>query len=154
MNSEIASPPLGDEARRQAGLILRCLQAGKLLDAQCIATPSTGVAVHELRIEDGLSTVRLVYRVDDDALVLAAFFQGLPRRTPTHVTAIAKARLRVYDDDETPDRETQDGWVEGDYGEFLGLSEEQVALVEIKFDLVQALNGERVATLAELRTIS
>jgi predicted XRE-type DNA-binding protein len=35
------------------------------------------------------------------------------------------------------------GWVEGDYGDFLGLSDEDRALVEMKAQLVSALRTER-----------
>ena len=48
-----------------------------------------------------------------------------------------------------PDRKksrlAKQGWVEGDYGDFLGLTDEERAFVEMKAQLVQALRKEREA---------
>lgn len=37
------------------------------------------------------------------------------------------------------------GWVEGDYSDFLGLSDEEVAFVEMKHQLVEAFKKERAS---------
>ncbi len=40
---------------------------------------------------------RIVYRIDDDAIVLAAVFKKQTRRTPNVVLATCRRRLRDYD---------------------------------------------------------
>jgi len=55
----------------------------------------------ELKIRDGPArkTWRILYRVDDDAVVLAVIFAKTSRRTPQHVIETARERFKRYDEE-------------------------------------------------------
>ena len=59
--------------------------------------PSVGPGVHELRVRDAGHSWRLVYRIDPDAIVIAAVFakQSKPRQQREFDSA--KRRLKTYD---------------------------------------------------------
>jgi phage-related protein len=59
--------------------------------------PSIGPSCHELRIPDAGVTWRIVYRVDDDAVVIAEVFPKKQQATPVRVIRVSKDRLRRYD---------------------------------------------------------
>lgn len=59
--------------------------------------PGVGRRCHELRISDADRTWRIIYRVDQDAIVIAEVFQKTTPRTPMRVIATCKRRLRAYD---------------------------------------------------------
>lgn len=62
--------------------------------------PSIGRRCHELRINDERSTWRIVYRVDEDAMVILEFFSKKTQQTPKSVIDACKRRLRDYDREE------------------------------------------------------
>ena len=99
LRGEVKTPPFSKEARLGAGYLLRRLQRGeKLVMPHSRPMPGIGPRCHELRIVDGTSTWRIVYRADPDAVIIAEVFQKKTSRTPKRVIAICKARLREYDD--------------------------------------------------------
>ena len=99
LNVEIKTPPLGEEARRHAGLLLRLLQAGDTLQMpDSRPMPSIGQRVHELRVRDGSRDWRIVYRIDVDAIVIVEVFQKKTQTTPKRVINTSQERLREYDD--------------------------------------------------------
>jgi phage-related protein len=51
----------------------------------------------ELRIPDGEHTWRIVCRLDPDAVVIAEVFGKKTHKTPQHVIATCRRRLREYD---------------------------------------------------------
>jgi phage-related protein len=55
-----------------------------------------GSNCHELRIDDGDITWRILYHIDSDALVILEVFQKKTRTTPKPVMEVAKKRLRAY----------------------------------------------------------
>lgn len=57
-----------------------------------------GRRCHELRINDEDKTWRIVYRIDEDAIVIADVFAKKTQSTPKRALENAKARLRKYDD--------------------------------------------------------
>ena len=59
--------------------------------------PSIGVRCHELRVKDGNRTWRVVYRVEEDAIVILDVFSKKTRATPKHVIDRCKRRLRRYE---------------------------------------------------------
>jgi len=61
--------------------------------------PSIGRNCHELRINDETSTWRVVYRIDDDAIVIVAVFPKKTAQTPKAVIDACRRRLRSYDDE-------------------------------------------------------
>lgn len=99
LHGEVKTPPWSAEARREAGFLLRRLQLGDLLSLPASRPmPSIGAAVHELRIKDASAEWRIVYRIDEDAIVIAEVFGKKTRATPAAVIATCKLRLRRYDD--------------------------------------------------------
>jgi phage-related protein len=60
--------------------------------------PSIAPRCHELRIPDETVTWRLLYRVDNDAIVIADVFSKKSPRTPAEVIANCRRRLRHYDE--------------------------------------------------------
>jgi len=59
--------------------------------------PSIGARGHELRIPDEGATWRLVYRLDDDAVVIVDVFSKKTPRIPVRVIESCRDRLRRYD---------------------------------------------------------
>jgi phage-related protein len=102
LHGEITTPPLSAAARLTAGYLLRRLQRGELLSMpHSRPMPSIGRNCHELRINDENSTWRVVYRIDDDAIVIAAVFSKKTAQTPKAVIDACRHRLRNYDDEKS-----------------------------------------------------
>ena len=59
--------------------------------------PSIGRRCHELRVPDIDHTWRIVYRIDEDAIVILEVFAKKSRETPRAVIAACRKRLRDYD---------------------------------------------------------
>ncbi len=59
--------------------------------------PSIGPRCHELRINDKQRTWRIIYRIDEDAIVLLEVFAKQTNQTPTQVIETCRGRLRDYD---------------------------------------------------------
>ncbi len=59
--------------------------------------PVIGPRCHELRINDATGTFRIMYRVDQDAVVILDVFRKKTPRTPGTVIEACKRRLRDYD---------------------------------------------------------
>ena len=98
LHGEIRTPPLSSEARRSAGFLLRLVQEGEVLSMpHSRPMPSIGPRCHELRIPDQGVTWRIVYRVDDDAVVIVEVFKKKTQATPTNVIEVCQTRLREYD---------------------------------------------------------
>ena len=87
-------------------MLLRRLQRGEALGLpQSRPMPVIGRRCHELRIVDETSTWRIVYRTDDDAVVVVEVFAKKTAATPRRVIASCRRRLRAYDvaaDNEEP----------------------------------------------------
>jgi phage-related protein len=97
---EIKTPPLTGNARIEAGFLLRRLQRGELLSMpQSRPMPSIGKRCHELRIVDKNHTWRVMYRIDDDAIVVLEVFSKKTRETPDSVLKNCRERLKNYDSD-------------------------------------------------------
>jgi phage-related protein len=95
---EIKTPPFSGAARLEAGLLLRRLQRGENLGLpHSRPMPSVGVRCHELRVRDQNKNWRIIYRIDDDAIVIAEVFNKTTRTTPAGVLANCQRRLRLYD---------------------------------------------------------
>jgi len=75
LKGEVRTPPFSKEARLVAGFLLRRLQQGdKLSLPQSRPMPSIGRRCHELRIVDQHNNWRIIYRIDDDAIIIADIF--------------------------------------------------------------------------------
>jgi phage-related protein len=95
---EVKSPPFSASARLEAGILLRRLQTGEAIGLPH-SRPMNGIAphCHELRIRDEHRSWRIVYRLDDDAIVIVAVFKKTTRQTPEAVVTACRRRLRAYD---------------------------------------------------------
>jgi len=94
----VKTPPFSPAARREAGLLLRQLQRGdKLSMPHSRPMPTIGRRCHELRIPDEDTTWRIVYRIDDDAIVILEIFAKKDRKIPRIVIEKCKKRISDYD---------------------------------------------------------
>ncbi len=97
MDGEVRSPPFSDEARLEAGYLLRRLQKGQALGMpHSRPMPSIGRRCHELRIVDSDKTWRIVYFTDEDAVVILDVFAKKSRTTPKRVLEVCASRLKLY----------------------------------------------------------
>ncbi len=98
MHGEVKTPPFSKLARLQAGCLLRLLQRGEKI-AMPHSRPMTSIGrrCHELRIPDDKLSWRIVYRIDEDAIVIAEVFSKKTGKTPKSVIDTCKTRLREYD---------------------------------------------------------
>ncbi len=98
LHGEIKTPPLSDNARIEAGFLLRRLQRGENLSLPHVRPmPSIGARCYELRINDANQTWRILYRVDSDAIVILEVFNKKTRATPKSVVQTCQQRLKEYD---------------------------------------------------------
>jgi phage-related protein len=94
---EVKTPPFSDEARIEAGFLLRRLQRGdKLAMPHSRPIPAVGRACHELRIVDENITWRIMYFADTDAIVILDVFKKKTQSTPQRVIDLCKDRLGRY----------------------------------------------------------
>lgn len=99
-DGEVRTPPFSREARLEAGLLLRRLQAGENIGLpQSRPMPSIGARCHELRVRDENRNWRIIYRADSDAVIVAEVFAKTTRQTPQSVINICRSRLRLYDEE-------------------------------------------------------
>lgn len=99
LHGEIRTPPLSKEARIETGFLLRMLQKGeKLSMPQSRPMKVIGSRCHELRIDDEHVTWRIMYRVDDDSIVILEVFKKKSEQTPLQVIDTCKKRLKEYDE--------------------------------------------------------
>jgi len=98
LRGEVKTPPFSQEARIEAGVLLRRLQRRETLSLpHSRPMPNIGTRCHELRIVDQDKTWRIIYRIDTDAIVIADVFQKTTRQTPKRVIDDCRRRLRQYD---------------------------------------------------------
>ena len=96
---EIKTPPFSKAGRIEAGTLLRRLQEGELLSMSISRPmPSVGPRCHELRVRDETKNWRIMYRVDEIAIVIADVFPKTTRETPKQVIDNCQRRLAVYDE--------------------------------------------------------
>ena len=99
LSGEVKTPPFSEAARIEAGFLLRKLQRGELLSMpQSRPLPSIGSRCHELRINDEEQTWRIIYRIDEDVIIIAEVFKKKTNETPKRVIDNVQKRLKQYDD--------------------------------------------------------
>ena len=112
LHGEVKTPPLTAAARIEVGFLLRRLQRGENLSLPASRPmPSVGKRCHELRVNDQASTWRILYRVDEAAIVIVDVFSKKTTATPKQVIDAAQVRLSRYDaatkeDDDGEDEES------------------------------------------------
>ncbi len=98
LHGEIKTPPMSSEARIEAGFLLRKLQRGELLSMpQSRPMSDIGARCHELRITDTNSIWRIVYRIDEDAILILEVFNKKTPAAPKNIIAVCKRRIISYD---------------------------------------------------------
>lgn len=98
LRGDVATPPFSLDARREAGFLLRMLQRGeKLSMPQSRPVSLIGRRCHELRVRDEDKTWRILYRLDDDAILILHVFSKKTQRTPQTVVDACRALLSRYD---------------------------------------------------------
>ena len=101
--NSLQTPPVGRDARREAGFLLRRLQRGETLALpESRPMPAIGRRVHELRVDDGQGGVtwRIVYRIDSDAVLVVHWWAKKSRKTAMRDIELCKKRLSDYDKEE------------------------------------------------------
>jgi len=99
LRGEVKTPPFSQAARLEAGYLLRRLQKGDVLSLpQSRPMPGIGPRCHELRINDEDVTWQIIYRADEDAVVVVDVFSKKTAKTPKRVLEVCRKRLRMYDD--------------------------------------------------------
>lgn len=98
LKGEIKSPPFSSAARLEAGFLLRQLQSGALLSLpQSRPMPIIGRRCNELRINDQNKTWRIIYRIDEDAILVLEVFAKKTNTTSKKVIDICKERIGDYE---------------------------------------------------------
>ena len=98
LGGEIKTPPMKKEGRIEAGYLLRCLQMGVQLSLPHSRPMNVvGPGCHELRINDTNVVWRIIYRIDDDAVVILDVFRKKTLKTPARVIANCRRRAKKFD---------------------------------------------------------
>jgi phage-related protein len=98
LHGEVKTPPFSQAGRIAAGVLLRRLQWGERLGLPALpADAGSRPRCHELRIQNEQVSWRVVYRIDPDAIVVAAVFAKKTQHTPQGVIVESQRRLRRYD---------------------------------------------------------
>jgi phage-related protein len=98
LHGEVKTPPFSQTARIEAGFLLRRLQQGENLELpHSRPMPSIGSHCYELRIRDVDKNWRIIYRIDEDAILIIEIFNKTTRATPDLVIENCKRRLSKYD---------------------------------------------------------
>lgn len=98
LSGEIKTPPFTEAAKVEAGELLGRLQDGLSIGMPLSRPmPSIGARCHELRVRDEEHNWRIVYRIDQDAILVLAVFAKTTAKTPKHIIGACKGRLRAYD---------------------------------------------------------
>lgn len=94
---EVKTPPFSTAGRLEAGMLLRRLQRGESIGLpHSRPMPSVGKRCHELRIVDEDATWRIMYHIDEDAIVILEVFSKKTQATPKQVIRVSKRRLWSY----------------------------------------------------------
>jgi phage-related protein len=97
LHGSVKTPPFSRAGRVEAGFLLRRLQRGDSIGMpESRPMPGIGANCHELRIDDGPATWRILYSIQLEAIVILEVFQKKTRTTPKLVIDIARKRLRAY----------------------------------------------------------
>ena len=100
LHGEIKTPPFSSSARIEAGFLFRLLQMGETLNMpHSRPMPSVGKNCHELRINDENSTWRIIYRIDNDAIIILEVFSKKTQQTPKKIIEVCKKRIKEYDNE-------------------------------------------------------
>jgi phage-related protein len=98
LKGSVQTPPFSRKARLEAGFLLRKLQKGEFISLpDSRPMPVIGKHCHELRIADQRKSWRIVYRIDDEAVVILEVFEKKTSKTPQYIINSCRERLKRYD---------------------------------------------------------
>jgi phage-related protein len=98
LQGEIKTPPFTVAGRREAGLLLRLLQAGERLGMpQAEPLPDVGPRCGALRVRDAGHNWRIMYRIDEDAVLILDVYSKKTRAIPDQVIERCRQRMKQYD---------------------------------------------------------
>ena len=99
LHGRVKTPPFTKQGRVEAGILLGLLQAGETLSMpHSRPLPSIGPGCAELRIRDEEHNWRIIYRFDDDAVIVVDIFSKKTQRLPNEIIRKCRQRLRHYDE--------------------------------------------------------
>jgi phage-related protein len=101
LSGEVKTPPFSQAARIESGSLLRQLQEGEFLSMPISRPmPNIGKHCHELRVHDSENSKewRIIYRIDDDAVVILDVFAKTTQKTPNKVIDNCQKRIKLYDE--------------------------------------------------------
>ncbi len=97
---EIRVPPFSPEAALEVGALLEIVALGGMpAMPRSRPMPSVGARCHELRVTDQRQTLRVIYHIAEDAIVVLDVFSKKTRRTPRQVIDRCRRRLRRYEEE-------------------------------------------------------
>ena len=99
LSGEVKTPPFSQSTRIEVGFLLRQLQEGEMLSMPIAKPmPSIGKHCYELRVNDSENSKswRVVYYIDDDAIVILDVFAKTTQKTPKKVIDNCQKRLKLY----------------------------------------------------------
>ena len=97
LRGEVKTPPFSQDARIEAGFLLRRLQRGESIGLpQSRPLPAVGAGCHELRVVDRDQTWRIVYHIARHAVVILDVFSKKTPATPPTVMAECRKRLEAF----------------------------------------------------------
>ncbi len=100
LHRQVKTSPFTDTARIETSVLLRQLQQGENLEMpHSRPMPSVGRRCHEFRVRDIDKNWRIIYRIDDDAILIVEVFNKTFREAPDSVIDTCKKRLSKYDRD-------------------------------------------------------
>ncbi len=95
--TEIKTPPMSEEARRETGYLLRMVQEGEKIGMPRSRPMTTiGRGCHELRIPDGKDIWRIVYHIAEAEIVVLHTFKKKTQQTSQATKNLCKVRLKAY----------------------------------------------------------
>ena len=95
---ELKTPPVPEQVRIDSGTLLSLLQDGVMLELPISRPmPSIGAHVHELRLSDPSGEWRIIYRIEDDIILLVDRFKKTSRKTEQADIRRSKQRLAAHD---------------------------------------------------------
>ena len=98
LHGEVRSPPFSQEARTEAGYLLKPVQRGESLGLpRSRPMPSIGSGCHELRINEASGEWRIVYKSAPEAVIVLEVFKKTSRSTPRPIVIACRSRLRRYE---------------------------------------------------------
>lgn len=98
LSGEVKSPPFTPEGRQEAGMLLRLLQEGeRLAMPMAEPLPDVGRRCGALRVRDAGHNWRIMYRIDDDAVLVLDVYSKKTRKIPDEVIERCQQRLQHYE---------------------------------------------------------